>query len=127
VKRSWTKAITNENFSKPLMPETKKHKASSDVTATPPMEESMIIPSPTKTDYVQTEKTHRTNDKNEPESISPPVVKEATEILNNSDKENKSLDNEKISLSEQVCKFLYFHILTKCYRRTRLHLMFLRS
>ena len=104
MKRTWTKAITNESFSMPLMSEAKKRKASSDVTAPHLVQESMIIPSPAKTDKIQTEQDHRANDKDVSKSISPPPVdKEVTQILNNSDKENKSLENEKAPLSKQVC------------------------
>ena len=104
VKRTWTKAaITNECFSKPPMPETKKHKASSDVTEKPPslVQESTVILPPART--TQTEKNHDIKDTVETKSTAPPTDKEVTLILNTSDKENKSLD-DKNELSKQVHK-----------------------
>lgn len=106
MKRSWTKTITNESFSKTPMPETKKHKASSNVIEAPPslVQESMVIPPPAKT---QTEGNHKAKDKEETKSTSPPIDREVTQILNTSDKENKSLDNENELSRQQVITFRF--------------------
>lgn len=102
MKRTWTTAaITNESFSKPPTPETKKHKASNDVTepSSHVQQQPMVIPSPAISDNTQTEENHRGKDKNGPASTTPPVDKQT---LNTSDKENKSLDDENESSSKQV-------------------------
>lgn len=103
VKRTWTKAaIANENLLRPPMPETKKHKASSDdVTEKPPslvQESTVILPS------VRTQTVESQNAKNTEETIitTSPIDEEVTKTLNTSDKENKSLDDKNKLLSEEV-------------------------
>ena len=131
VKRTWTKAaITNESFSKPPMPETKKRKASSDVTGKPPslVQESTVILPPARTS--QTEKNHDGKDTEETKNTTPPTDKEVTQIRNTSDKENKSVDNKNELLSEQVHKIFvkcfFLHCMKYC-RWIKFHLGFLRS
>ena len=91
------------------MPETKKHKASSNVTEGPSSSiqgESMVVPSPAKT--VEAEESNKTKDKQET-TITTPPIDEVTQILDTSDKENKSLDTENETSNEQVN-----YIFTKC-------------
>lgn len=101
MKRTWTKTITNETFSKPVMPETKKHKASSNVAEKAPVlvQESMIIQLPAT--ETQIGENHKANDEEETNSTTPPIDEEVTQILNSSDKEN-NLHNENESLRKQV-------------------------
>ena len=103
MKRTWTKVITNENLSKAPMPDTKKHKTSSNVTEGPSSSiqlESMIVPSPAKT--AQAEESNTTKDKQETTITTPLIDKEVTQTLDTSDKENKSLDTENEISNEQV-------------------------
>ena len=102
IKRTWAKAaITSENFSKPPMPETKKHKASSDIAEGPPLlQESAVIP--TSSPAAKTTETERVDDMEEISSTS--SNKEVTSIQSTSDKENESLDDE-----NKVWKILYCH------------------
>ena len=105
VKRTWTKAaITNESLLRPPMPETKRHKASSDVTEKPPslVQESTVILPPVRTTQSQNTET------------TPPIDTEVTQILNTSDKENKSQDDKNELSSEQVHEFLIMLTVACC-------------
>ena len=85
------------------MPETKKHKASSDVTEKPPslvQESTVVLPPVRTTQMVESQNTEETK------ITTPPIDKEVTQILNTSDKENKSLDDKNESLSGQVHEIL---------------------
>ena len=102
MKRTWIKAITNESFSKPMMPETKKHKTSSDITEKPSLvQESVVVQLPPAKETQRGER-HKGNDMEENKSTAPSVDEGVAQILNSSDKENNSLQNESESLKEQV-------------------------
>ena len=75
------------------MPETKKHKASSDITEGPPLlQESAVMtksPPPAAPKATATELDDDTE-----ETAYTASDKEVTQLLSTSDKENESLDNE---------------------------------
>ena len=134
TKRTWTKVITNENFSKASMPETKKHKTSSNVTEGPPpsviQPESVVVPAPSPA-TVQAEEKQKTKDKQETTIATSVIDKEVTQKLDTSDKENKSLDTENEISNEQVnyifIKSLHSSMWHKICRRPKPHQGFLRS
>ena len=110
VKRTWTKAsITNESSLKPPMPETKKHKVSSDITEEVPpslVQESMVMPPP-PVRATQTEDNNAVKVREGTQNTTQLTDKEVTQILNTSDKENESLDIKNKLSSEQVHKKCY--------------------
>ena len=134
TKRTWTKVITNENFSKASMPETKKHKTSSNVTEGPTpsviQPESVVVPAPSPA-TVQAEEKQKTKDKQETTITTSVIDKEVAQKLDTSDKENKSLGTENEISNEQVnyifIESLHSSMWHKICRRPKPHQGFLRS